>query len=216
VRGQQANLKRAPPLNKKAFTLIELLIVVAIIAILAAIAVPNFLEAQVRSKVSRVKNDHRTLATALEAYYGDYNRYPRDQDNNPFHPTERGFYDLTTPVAYITSLPRDPFSDNVKSVDPNDSRVAAFYVMASGSDNNPVVGLRVPCYSLISIGPDRRDNASGQDKFPLNTSFNVYDPTNGTISDGDIMRLGGNYRQGNWLLNGLPWQVWNPGFMLPN
>ncbi len=52
----------------KVFTLIEILIVVAIIAILAAIAVPNFLEAQVRSKVSRTKSDMRSVATALESY----------------------------------------------------------------------------------------------------------------------------------------------------
>jgi len=60
----------------RGFTLIELLIVVAIIAILAAIAVPNFLEAQVRSKVSRVKTDQRSLSIALEAYYVDNNIYP--------------------------------------------------------------------------------------------------------------------------------------------
>ena len=48
------------------FTLIELLIVVAIIAILAAIAVPNFLEAQVRAKVSRAKTDLRRKFTAVE------------------------------------------------------------------------------------------------------------------------------------------------------
>ncbi|MBN1867555.1 prepilin-type N-terminal cleavage/methylation domain-containing protein [Candidatus Sumerlaeota bacterium] len=59
----------------KGFTLIELLIVVAIIAILAAIAVPNFLEAQVRSKVSRAKSDLRTISTGLEAYYVDNNSY---------------------------------------------------------------------------------------------------------------------------------------------
>lgn len=60
----------------RGFTLIELLIVVAIIAILAAIAVPNFLEAQTRSKVSRAASDMRTLATALEAYFVDNNLYP--------------------------------------------------------------------------------------------------------------------------------------------
>lgn len=58
------------------FTLIELLIVVAIIAILAAIAVPNFLEAQVRSKISRVKSDMRSISVALESYAVDNNIYP--------------------------------------------------------------------------------------------------------------------------------------------
>src|ERR1041384_5513540 len=65
-----------PIMNKRAFTLIELLIVVAIIAILAAIAVPNFLEAQVRAKVSREINDMRAVATALESYASDCNAFP--------------------------------------------------------------------------------------------------------------------------------------------
>jgi prepilin-type N-terminal cleavage/methylation domain-containing protein len=60
----------------KGFTLIELLIVVAIIAILAAIAVPNFLEAQTRAKVARARADLRTMATALETYYVDNVSYP--------------------------------------------------------------------------------------------------------------------------------------------
>jgi len=69
--------------KKQGFTLIELLIVVAIIAILAAIAVPNFLEAQVRSKTARVKSDLRAIAIACEAYMVDNNEYPPDQDNDP-------------------------------------------------------------------------------------------------------------------------------------
>lgn len=102
--------------KKKGFTLIELLIVVAIIAILAAIAIPNFLAAQIRAKVSRIKGEFNTLGTALEAYNVDENTYPiyksatgqngvfGKDDYNPCR-----FDVLTTPVGYITSIPKDPF-----------------------------------------------------------------------------------------------------------
>ena len=80
------------------FTLIELLIVVAIIAILAAIAVPNFLEAQVRSKVSRSRADMRSITTALEAYCVDTNHYP----SHDFAPAFARLNVLTTPIAFIT------------------------------------------------------------------------------------------------------------------
>lgn len=67
------------PGKRDTFTLIELLIVFAIIAILAAIAILRFLEAQVRSKVRRIQADQRTVATVLEVYSVDYNRYPQQK-----------------------------------------------------------------------------------------------------------------------------------------
>lgn len=99
----------------KAFTLIELLIVVAIIAILAAIAVPNFLEAQTRSKVSRVKADMRTMTTGIESYFVDYNTYPACERTGAALAVQAGdpqvLERLTTPVSYLTSASfQDPFS----------------------------------------------------------------------------------------------------------
>lgn len=60
----------------RGFTLIELLVVVGIISILATIAIPNFLEANIRSKVSRMKSDMRTIAIAVETYRIDNNHCP--------------------------------------------------------------------------------------------------------------------------------------------
>jgi prepilin-type N-terminal cleavage/methylation domain-containing protein len=108
---------------KRAFTLIELLIVIAIIAILALIAVPNFLEAQTRAKVSRTNADQRSIGVAIEAYSVDWGGPPIGQweaicwtPSYYGHPNGASqivamWSTLTTPVAYMTSIPYDVFID---------------------------------------------------------------------------------------------------------
>ena len=77
---------------KKGFTLIELLIVVAIISILAAIALPNFLDAVERTHSAACKSNLKTLATALVWYRLDYGELPpadgtAGPDPSPDHTT---------------------------------------------------------------------------------------------------------------------------------
>lgn len=95
----------------KAFTLIELLIVVAIIGILAAIAIPNFLNAQVRAKISRVVSDHKSLSVAIEMYRLDRGQPPHSvmYGGLKLYDFASKYKPLTTPTAYISTVPKDPF-----------------------------------------------------------------------------------------------------------
>ena len=104
-------------MKEDAFTLIELLIVVAIIGILAAIAVPNFMNASVRAKVARVESDLKALTTAQQIYRLDWGRFTPCADKGVIYGNrQRRLIGLTTPYAYISSLPIDPFSAQSKPV----------------------------------------------------------------------------------------------------
>ena len=62
--------------NRKGFSLIELMFVVAIIVILAAVIIPNFTGITDRSKTARVSEDFSNFATALELYRADWGTFP--------------------------------------------------------------------------------------------------------------------------------------------
>ena len=62
----------------KSFTLVELIVVIAIIAILAAIIAPNAFRAIEKAKISRLRQDIKTLKTAAMAYYADVGLWPPD------------------------------------------------------------------------------------------------------------------------------------------
>jgi len=238
-------LNRTQPTFSRGFTLIELLIVVAIIAILAAIAVPNFLEAQTRAKVARVQADLRSVATAMESYRVDFNHYPiyyNSDDGKPY-PSDVAYevtflsYRITTPIAYMSSLLRDPYtlkfgSDGQGGQNGRIENYTYYYRRRyspshgswRGPGGNPVysgnylsiapVGKAYDCYNHVgwflgqpenqtvqwvigSAGPDLVFPTLQRSTIPMYASMSDpglpdlrYDPTNGTISEGDILQFG--------------------------
>jgi type IV pilus assembly protein PilA len=78
--------------NNKGFTLIELMIVVAIIGILAAIAIPNFMTYQCKAKQTEAKSILGALRVAQEAYYAEYSTYAADTDELDFDTKGGGDY----------------------------------------------------------------------------------------------------------------------------
>ena len=110
--------------SEKGFTLIELLIVVAIIGIIAAIAIPNLLNAIDRGKQKRTMADMRSIGTAVESYAVDNSKFP-----------------IASNVATLQTLVQPAFVKNLPIVDgwDNDFQVSSaateYTIYSRGKDN---------------------------------------------------------------------------------
>jgi type II secretion system protein G len=233
--GKSMPLTKKTLLERRGFTLIELLVVAAIISILAAIALPNFLEAQTRARVGRVKADFKALQLAVESYCADHGTYPSrnregedplSEGSSEPQPFYAGFAQLTSPIAYISMIPHDPMGNTRAGLNASDWRGPS-YGLGTGDSGSRTPSnapwepseIKSDCWELEDAGPDRWDDTQGPilstSAFPwlgiadvddlnatITGAYNIagiensaitllYDPTNGSISMGQIMRFGG-------------------------
>lgn len=96
---------------QRGFTLIELMIVVAIIAILAGILIPNFTHARAQAQTAACESNLRQIATAMELFYADNQRYPATA--SVIGGTGNAFDNGTT--VYLNNTPQDPAANPVST-----------------------------------------------------------------------------------------------------
>jgi general secretion pathway protein G len=90
--------------RQKGFTLIELLIVVAIIGIIAAIAIPNLLDALERARQKRSVADIRSMVVALQNFRTDFGGYPYSTCNGDVVPKLSGLTDKNGATVIVPDL----------------------------------------------------------------------------------------------------------------
>lgn len=145
--------------RQRGFTLLEMMVVVAIIAILAGILIPNFTRARAQAQTAACIGNMKTIATALELYYTDKQIYPAATRANI-----DSTFTTTTMSGYLSQVPLDPAAGP-----------AAYYMLTTvaASGNAGVAGYTIWC-------PGSHDPSTLQNLAPGTTNTHVkYDNKTG-------------------------------------
>jgi len=206
-------------MREDSFALMELLIVIAIIIIITAIAVPNLISANIKAKVKGIKSEMGSIAIALEDYRLDTGNYPIqpgtgyapdviakpniafDDHNDAIGLGKLVFPPEASDPVYLYRIPGDLFNDSGEeewngTSGAHNNHYCYFTANASRQSSST----EAKYWALVSYGPDKDQdidsytkawNAVDPDAPNHNTYKNlVYNPDNGITSSGDIVMIG--------------------------
>ncbi|SRR5258708_2132819 len=134
----QEGIRARPRRRARGFTLIEIMVVVLIIGLLAAVIVPSIMNRVDDAKISKAKQDIRSLETALQMFYLDNSKYPTSEQGlaalvqQPTDPAIRHW----KPGGYLERVSKDPWGNEYQYLLPG-THGKQYDLYSLGADSQP-------------------------------------------------------------------------------
>lgn len=133
------------PGRARGFTLIEIMVVVVIIGLLAAIVAPSVVRNLDRARIARAKQDIRTIQTAMAEFYAEHYRFPTEAEGLKILAGQSDSIGQTDLTKYIERLPRDPWDRDYLYNNPGERGDYDVYTLGAdgeegGEDVNADIG----------------------------------------------------------------------------